>query len=50
MKNSPKEFYIELVIVNTRGKSFEYRASYATQKRLDKKMKKLEKQQKKGKQ
>ena len=48
-KESPREFRIELRLVNSRGKTFEYIASYATEKRLQKKMKKLQKQQKKGK-
>jgi len=46
--DSPREFRIELPIVNSRGKTFEYIAAYATEKRLTKKLKKLKRQQEKG--
>ena len=45
---SPREFRIELQLMNSRGKTLEYKAAYATEKRLQKKMKKLLRQQEKG--
>ena len=47
-RDSPREFRVELQLVDSRGKTFEYKAGYATEKRMARKMKKLRKQQEKG--
>lgn len=48
-KDDPREFRVEIPLVDSRGRTLEYKAAYATEKRLNKKMKKLQKQREKGK-
>ncbi len=47
-RDSPREFRVELPIVDSRGQTFEYKAAYATEKRLNKKLKKLQRQRERG--
>lgn len=47
-KESPREFRIEMSLTDSRGKTLHYTAAYATEKRLNKKLKKLQRQREKG--
>ena len=47
-RESPREFRIELQLVDSLGKTLEYKAAYATEKRVGKNLKKLQRQQEKG--
>jgi|GEM_PF-6666949 len=48
LRNRPREFRIDLEVVDSRGNTYKYRASYTTEKVLKKRMKKLEKQRREG--